>query len=399
MNLEMVKIDRIYLSEMRAMKYCILPAALIMQLCLGATYSWSVYVQDMRSLLGLSQAAAQVPFSVFYFVFPTTMIFSGLVMNRIGSRWSAMIGGAVFGCGWMVGSLGNADFTYTVVGNGLIAGVGSGLAYIVPISTCIKWFPYQKGLVTGLAVAGFGGGAALVSKIAGTLLAAETTPFEVFRILGVGFFLSTLCSGFFMVRPKEIKSAAQEKIKPKRIVASEAFLLLYFAMFTGLAAGFAVNANLKDLSAVVDAATGVKAVALFAVANAAGRIAWGFLFDQMTARSVIQANLVSQALLLLSCSFFFNSPAGLLGFAILAGFTYGGVLVVYAGAVANIWGADKMAAVYGLLFSANIPGAVAPPVAAHSYDKTGSFLPALTGIAALLFVSTGLLQWKRNRIG
>jgi OFA family oxalate/formate antiporter-like MFS transporter len=381
------------------MKYFILPSALIMQLCLGATYSWSVYVQDIRSLLGLTQAAAQVPFSVFYFVFPATMIAAGFVLNRIGPRLSAMIGGALFGCGWMVGSLGGAGFAYTIIGNGLIAGVGSGIAYIVPISTCIKWFPNNKGLVTGLAVAGFGGGAALVSKIGGAMLAAGATPFDVFRTLGVGFVLCTLCAGFFMVNPKGMRSAAQKKTDIKGVINDTAFQLLYFAMFTGLAAGFAVNANLKDLSAGLDTATGVKAVAFFAVANAAGRIAWGFFFDKMAAQKVIQANLVSQALLLFSSALFFKSPAGLLWFAIFAGFNYGGVLVVYAGAVANIWGADKVASVYGLLFSSNIPGAIAPLVAAYSYDRTGSFLPALAGFALLLLASTGMLQMKKRRIG
>ena len=206
------------------MKYFILPVALIMQLCLGATYSWSVYVQDIRSLLGLTQAAAQVPFSVFYFVFPATMIVSGLVMNRIGPRSSAMIGGALFGGGWMVGSLGSEHFAFTVIGNGLIAGIGSGLAYIVPISTCIKWFPKQKGLVTGLAVAGFGGGAALVSKIGGTMLSTEATPFDVFKMLGVGFVLCTLCAGFFMVNPKETQSTSMKKVDIKSTITSTSFL-------------------------------------------------------------------------------------------------------------------------------------------------------------------------------
>ena len=171
------------------MRYLVILAALIMQLCLGATYSWSVYVQDIRALLGLSQAQAQIPFSVFYFVFPATMVVSGLVLNRIGPRFSAMLGGALFASGWIIGSFGLSNFSFTILGNGVLAGIGAGIAYIVPISTCMKWFPHQKGLVTGIAVAGFGGGAALVSKIGGYLLAQGATPFDSFKLFGIGFLL------------------------------------------------------------------------------------------------------------------------------------------------------------------------------------------------------------------
>ena len=131
------------------MRYLIIPAALCMQICLGATYSWSIYVQEIKTLLHISQATAQLPFSVFYFVFPATMIISGTIMARIGPRTSAMIGGVLFGGGWILSSFGSRAFVLTVMGNGLIAGVGAGLAYIVPIATCIQWFPKYKGLVTG----------------------------------------------------------------------------------------------------------------------------------------------------------------------------------------------------------------------------------------------------------
>lgn len=97
-----------------------------------------------------------------------------------------------------------------------------------------------------------------------------------------------------------------------------------------------------------------------------------------------------------TCIKWFPNQKGLVTGLAVAGFNYGGVLVVYAGAVAGIWGAGKVASVYGLLFSANIPGAVAPLIAAYSYDRTGSFLPALVGIAGLLLASTGMLQWQKN---
>jgi MFS transporter, OFA family, oxalate/formate antiporter len=377
-----------------AMRYLIIPAALCMQICLGATYSWSVYVQALKDLLHISQTAAQLPFSVFYFVFPATMIVSGSIMARIGPRASAMLGGVLFGGGWMLSSFGDRFFALTVIGNGLIAGIGAGLAYIVPIATCIQWFPKYKGLVTGLAVAGFGGGAALVSTIGGHLLVGARTPFDLFRIFGAGFLVLVASAGFFMVPAPESGTVKAADIRFARVIHSRAFLLLYYAMFTGLAAGFAVNANIKELCALATPAAGVWAVALFAMANAAGRIFWGMLFDRLGARTVIEANLLSQALLLFAAPLVLRSSAGLQLFALLAGFNYGGILVVYAGAVARIWSPERVARVYGWLFSANIPGAVAPLAAAWSYDRFGSFSMPLAVIAGLILA--GVILVHRN---
>ena len=183
------------------MRIMIILSALLMQLCLGATYSWSVYVQHLKTIVGITQAQAQIPFSVFYFVFPMTMIFSGTIVERVGPRIAAISGGILFGSGWLISSLGAHNFGYTILGNGIIAGVGAGLAYIVPISTCIKWFPNNKGLVTGIAVAGFGGGAALVSTVAGYLLELDFTPFSLFGYFGLAFMILIVFSGFFMQNP------------------------------------------------------------------------------------------------------------------------------------------------------------------------------------------------------
>ena len=376
------------------MRYLIIPAALCMQICLGATYSWSVYVQAIKDLLHITQAAAQLPFSVFYFVFPATMIVSGSIMARIGPRASAMLGGILFGGGWMLSSFGSRSFALTVIGNGLIAGVGAGLAYIVPIATCIQWFPKYKGLVTGLAVAGFGGGAALVSTIGGRLLAGSMTPFDLFRFFGAAFLVLVAASGFFMVPAPGVRSARAADVRFTRVVRSPVFLLLYYAMFTGLAAGFAVNANIKELCTSATVAAGVWAVALFAMANAVGRIVWGMLFDRLGARTVIEANLLFQALLLFAAPLVLRSSFGLQLFALIAGFNYGGILVVYAGAVARIWNPEQVARVYGWLFSANIPGAVAPLAAAWAYDRLGAFNLPFGVIGGLILA--GVLLVHRN---
>lgn len=381
-------------------RYVILIASVVMQMCLGATYSWSVYVKHLKEITGLPQGPVQLPFSVFYFAFPATMILAGSLLRRIGPRLCAMGGGLLFGGGWIVAGLGERNFTITVLGIGLMAGIGVGFAYIVPIATCIQWFPRHKGLVTGIAVAGFGGGAALVTQVAGYLMSHQgSTPFQAFVVLGAAFLVLVMSAGYCMQHPPQSIPRRGKPLAVRQVISDPLFRVLYLAMFTGLSAGFAVNANLKELFPHVSIETGIRAVALFAVANAAGRISWGWVFDWIGACTAIQINLFLQAILLVAAPLVLSSAVGLLVFSFLAGLNYGGVLVLYATSVANHWGSGKVGQVYGLLFSANIPAAISPILAGLIFDRTGSFTIPLWGIGGGILVAVILVRWSASLFG
>ena len=397
-------------------RYLILIAAVGMQACLGATYSWSVFVKPLREWTGLAQGPVQAPFTVFYIAFPATAILAGMMMGRLGPRRCAMAGGLLFGGGWVVAGLfGAGHFLIVVLGIGLLGGVGVGLAYLVPITTCMLWFPRRKGLVTGIAVAGFGGGAALISQIAAALIQSRAaTPFEVFRLLGMAFMVVVPVAGSIMRRPTEAEANARDgsAISPRQtqeaagpshdqpragpiaeqplgvLLRERVFWQLYFAMFAGLMAGFAVNANLKELCKGATVKTGVTAVGVFALANALGRVAWGMVFDQLRSAVAIRANLLFQAAVLIGAAPLLRSPAGLQAFAFLAGLNYGGVLVIYASATARLWGAQRTGPIYGWLFSSNIPASLAPLLAGMAYDRWGSFALPLAAIGACLVAAS-----------
>lgn len=373
------------------LRYVILAAAVVMQMCLGATYSWSVYVQSLRAITGLSQSAAQVPFTLFYFIFPLSMMIAGRFLPLLGTRRSAMSGGLIFGLGWIIAGFGQDSIVFTILGIGLISGIGAGMAYVVPISVCVKWFPDNKGLVTGIAVAGFGGGAALVSQIGGILIAdGMRTPFEAFQILGVAFTFCACIAGFMMITPEgKSQNRIIGALDGRDIISSSLFRLLYFVMAIGLAAGFAVNANLKELFPDIDnsAAVGVTAVSLFAIANAAGRISWGWIFDRIDSKRALQANLTAQALTLLLFPLLVKYVAGFLLLSFLVGFNYGGILVLYVSTVSAHWGVNQVGQVYGILFTSNIPASLAPIFAAMIYDKFASFTPALMILSCMLIAA------------
>jgi MFS transporter, OFA family, oxalate/formate antiporter len=375
----------------------ILVAAVAMQLCLGATYSWAVFVGPLRNALGLSQGAAQFPFTVFYFVFPATMVIAGSLLSRLGPRLSAMLGGALFGGGWVVASFGSEQFVFVVLGIGALAGIGVGFAYIVPIAVCIRWFPERQGLVTGIAVAGFGGGAALIGQIAGRALGMDgVTAFTLFRTLGIAFGLIVAVAGTAMRFPVAEPGRGPVQWNVRVLLRRKEFPRLYLAMVAGLAAGFAVNANLKELAPADALGVGLLSVSLFAAANALGRILWGALFDRLGAPMALRLNLVAQAVVLLAGILLAGEPAVFALFAAAAGFNYGGVLVLYASTVGRVFGVESVGQVYGLLFTANIVAAPAPVVCGLVFDRFGSFAPALLVLAALLLAAArGVVLWQK----
>ncbi|MCP3892024.1 MAG: OFA family MFS transporter [Desulfobulbaceae bacterium] len=385
------------------MRYLILLSAVLMQMCLGATYSWSVYVQPIKTLTYLQQGPVQIPFTTFYFVFPLTMMVAGSLLPKVGPRISAMAGGFLFGGGWILASHGTENFILTTLGIGVLSGIGAGLAYIVPIAVCIRWFPKNKGLVTGVAVAGFGGGAALVSQVGGWLMhGLAKTPFESFFIFGIIFMITIVSAGSVMRYPKDNLTKDQSnQIRVRQLLLHPAFRLLYFSMFIGLAAGFAINANLKELyqGEADGVKLGITAVSLFALANASGRIVWGMIFDKIQATTAIQANLLFQALVLMAAPTALNSSTGFILIALLTGFNYGGVLVIYVSSASRCWGAERVSQIYGWLFSSNIPASIAPIIAGMVFDTFNSFNFALYGLSALLIIAVLLVKLTpTNRI-
>jgi OFA family oxalate/formate antiporter-like MFS transporter len=364
----------------------ILVCALVMQACLGATYSWPVFVKPLRDLTGLGQGSAQLPFTLFYFAFPASMMVAGWILPRLGPRRSAVLGGTLFGIGWIIASLGRIHFAFTVLGIGLIAGIGVGFAYIVPIAVCVQWFPAQKGLVTGIAVAGFGGGAALVSRAAGAII-QQGDPFRAFSVLGTVFVFLVPAAGLAMQYAPRLQEQSGTTLEIRSLLRRKEFRVLYGAMVAGLAAGFAVNTNLKELSPALDSGTVLIAVALFALANAMGRIVWGAVFDRIRPGEAIRINLFCQALVLLVFFWLHGSENGFLIFAFLAGFNYGGVLVIFASSAARIWGSEHVGQVYGLLFSANIAASPVAVLTGVAFDSFGDFTLCMVLLSGLLIAA------------
>ena len=143
-------------------------AAIVMQLCLGTVYAWSVFKKPLMTAHGWGETETQVTFMICIGMIGIAAAFGGTLVDKKGPRFVATLGGILFGIGTLLAGL--ADQTGTsvcsILGFGFIAGLGNGFGYVTPIATLIRWFPDKRGLVTGLAVMGFGAGAFFMGKIA-----------------------------------------------------------------------------------------------------------------------------------------------------------------------------------------------------------------------------------------
>ncbi|HNQ83395.1 MAG TPA: hypothetical protein PKM34_07110, partial [Bacteroidales bacterium] len=189
------------MSDIKTMnRWLVVIGAIMIQLALGAIYAWSVYTKTLENS-GWSKQETQMVFSAGLALFAIVMVVAGRFLQhpKVGPRRLAMASGLVLGLGYVLaGIFGAENFTTTFIFVGIIGGAGIGIGYVVPIAVGIKWFPDKKGLITGLAVAGFGFGATLWMTLAGKL--GPLGGGELLKSLGVsGTFIAFGIAYFVLV--------------------------------------------------------------------------------------------------------------------------------------------------------------------------------------------------------
>ena len=151
-------------------RWFIAVAGVVMQLALGAVYAWSVFRMPLTTAYGWSISQVMLTFELAILMLGLAAVAGGLWMRTVGSRRVAITGGVGYGLGTILAGQAGSSTALTYVSHGILGGIGLGLGYIVPLATLIKWFPDRRRLITGLAVAGFGGGALVTAPVAEYLL-------------------------------------------------------------------------------------------------------------------------------------------------------------------------------------------------------------------------------------
>ena len=374
------------------MKWVVLISGVMIQMVLGGIYAWSEFVPHLTAGYGLSGSQCGLIFGATIAVFTCVMIPAGRLLQRRGARLTASLGALLFITGYVIASLSQGDFFLLFLGLSLVAGAGIGLGYICPLTISMQWFPDRKGLVTGVSVAGFGGGAVLLSAVVEYLLVDQAMDVMlVFRAIGIGSGLLALCGALLLREPDGGRAAgggmtASARLPvPAGLLVSRRFLLLCLGMFCGTFAGLLVVGNLKPiaLSLGLKSASATLAISLFALGNAMGRIGWGQIHDRIGTRNSI---FFSLGFLGLSMLLFLLPPTLplVLTTVLLTGLGFGGCFVVYASSVVDLFGMDYFPRLYPICFLwYGLAALIGPPMGGLIADVTGTYGFAIV-LSALL---------------
>ncbi len=421
-------------------RWLVVIGAILIQLCLGAIYAWSVFTGKLKlpadegGEYAFSATQTQWVFSAGLATFAFAMLYAGRLQAKIGPRKVAVIGGLVLGLGYVLGGFLGSTFIAQLLCIGIIGGAGIGLAYVVPIAVGVKWFPDKKGMITGLSVAGFGFGATIWVKLAGSWfggLLNQVTLFglpgvqSVFIIYGVVFAVLVLLGSAVMVNPPtgwkpkgwnpagmsgNADAAVARDYTTLEMMAKPQYWGLLFMFIGSAMAGLMVIGCIRlfgtdSLVASGAAETKVQAgqiagtaMAFYAILNGLGRIVWGTVSDTLGRKPSLILMCLFQGIIMLLFFSIGKSEWGLIIGACIIGFNFGGNFALFPAATADFFGNKNVGSNYPWVFLAyGIAGIAGPQIAGYFKDGAMGNVDAwkmpfiIAGIACLVACGLALM--------
>lgn len=379
-------------------RWLIALAAVVTHLCLGSVYAWSVFLAPIGELTGWHKPQITWAFSTAIACLGLTAAFGARFMQRLGPRRSVLLAGVLFGTGLVAAGLACRWHSLLLLygGFGVIGGIGLGLGYAPPVATLLRWFPDRRGLATGMAVCGFGGGAMIASQIAewllpligcsGTFFALAAVYLPLIMIAGLAMRLPP--DDFVIAGSACAKLGADAIVPVSAAIRSSRFWLLWGVFYVNIAVGIMLIALAKPLAQSIgglgDASVKV-VVPLLALFNAAGRLGWSSLSDYIGRGGAFLTMLILQIALFLLMP---NLQGALFVVCLtLILSCYGGGFALVPAYIADLFGTRSTGPIYGAALTAWSAAAISgPPIGAYLVESTGSYLAAIYVAGGLLFV-------------
>jgi len=437
-------------------RWLVPPAALAIHLCIGMAYGFSVFWLPLSRSLSTSTGAT-VPacaagattfwektrgtltaltathcewtqldlgwtFTLFFVLLGSSAAIWGGWLERAGPRKAGVYATLCWCGGLLMSAAGVATHQLWMlwIGSGVIGGIGLGLGYISPVSTLIKWFPDRRGMATGLAIMGFGGGAMIGSPIANLLMTQFKTPTsvgvsETFVVLGIVYFIYMLAGAFGYRLPPDGWSpdgwtppaTTKRMITSNHIALDHAhltpqFWLIWAVLCLNVSAGIGIIgaaspmlqetfggalfrdhsvgfAQFTDAQKTLAAAIGGGFVGLFSLFNIGGRFFWATLSDSIGRKTTYFVFFVAGALCYAIASTFAAMKAIAIfaaAFCIIASM-YGGGFSTVPAYLADIFGTRYVGAIHGRLLTAwSTAGIIGPVIVNYLHDtRVGQGVP------------------------
>ncbi len=407
--------------------------AVAVHICIGSVYAWSTFNRPIHALFPNDPWWFSPPYTTFTMALMCLGLSAALAgpwVERRGPRVAATAAALFFGIGLVIGGIGLAlrQSVLVFLGMGVIGGIGCGLGYIAPVSTLVKWFPDRRGMATGMAIMGFGGGAFLAGYL-NVFFINRVGVAQTVIALGATYLVVMLIGARILRRPpdgwqpegwippdKTDAMIATASLTRNQAVRKVQFYLLWGMLFINVTAGIGILAQaspmMQDLFQKTPlAAAGV--VSLISLFNAGGRFFWASCSDYIGRRNTYLVFFVVQFILFLFIpGLAAQGNWGLFEASLFVVFTmYGGGFATIPAFLADIFGPENVGAIHGAVLTAWSAAAVAGPVIitelssrakahlasgaskVHIYDQP---LEVLAGLLAIGFLLTLLVRPLRK---
>jgi MFS family permease len=297
-------------------RWLVPPAALAIHLSIGMAYGFSVFWLPLSRAIGITAAAPDDwklsslgwMYTLFFVMLGSSAAIFGAWVEREGPRKAAVAAAICWGGGFFISAAGVYlhQLWMLWLGSGVIGGCGLGLGYISPVSTLIKWFPDRRGLATGLAIMGFGGGAMIGTPLADLLMRQFATPssvgvWQTFVVMGVIYFVAMMAGAFGYRLPpagwiphgwtppetSPERSAISTQFVPVNVAwRTWQFWMLWIVLCTNVSAGIGVLGMASPMiqemfRGHVSASAAAGFIGLLSLFNIGGRIFWASLSDRI----------------------------------------------------------------------------------------------------------------------
>jgi MFS transporter, OFA family, oxalate/formate antiporter len=392
-------------------RWFLIPCGIIILLCLGSVYSWSIFRTPLERELGISATESLLPYTFVLVFYAALMPIAGFYIPRIGTRLTTAIGGLIVGLGYILSSfvtqIGVLVFTY-----GVIAGTGIGVAYGVPIVVISRWFPDKKGFAVGLTIVGFGLSPLITAPLANQLIAAYTVR-PTLRILGIAFTVIILALSPMMKLPPKNwhpqqyaapPAVAATRTYPKNLLKSRSFYGLWLCYAIGTLIGLSaigISSAVGEEIIAINPTLAAGSVSLFALFNGVSRPLFGWLSDRFKPHYVA---ILSYGLILIACTLMMTAKTGQVATYMTAfclfWFCLGGWLAMAPTITLRLFNPDQHAQNYGFVFTAYGVGAlIGTLVAGRIRDLFGTynyvfFLMALLAVIGIVIACVLLKREK-----
>ncbi|HJZ75606.1 MAG TPA: OFA family MFS transporter [Vicinamibacterales bacterium] len=379
-------------------------AAVVMQICLGAAYGWSVFVAPLVSATGWTLTEVSLNFTLAIAFLGVGTIIGGLWQDRAGPRPVATVAGVIYGASYLLAGYFAARHSLwgLYVSYGLLGGIGMGMGYITPVATITKWFPDRRGLMTGVAVAGYGAGALIMSPFAARSIVARGVP-ATFEILGAVYFVLVVLAAQFYRNPPAgwrpegwqptgsvAKAASTYDFTVAEAMRTRQLWMLWLMLFLNVSAGIMIISQASPMAQQLVHMTPVAAagmVGLISIFNGAGRVFWAWVSDYIGRARVYFLLYAIQAVILFMLPSMTNLTLFSTAFAVV-GLCYGGGFGTMPSFTADFFGAKYMGGIYGWILLAWGAAAIPSPILiARLRQSTGRYDQAIYILAVVMVVA------------